>query len=88
VPVSGLWRKAIMALHFRSLNIFTSPLITAQSRVLFHRNIRERVTRIAPFLLLDRDPYLVVTQEGRLVWILDAYTVSDRYPYSQRFGSG
>jgi uncharacterized protein len=88
VPVVGLWRKALLALCFKSLNVVTSPLITDESRVLYFRNIRERIQKIAPFLLLDRDPYLVVTQEGRMVWICDAYTMSDQYPYSQRLPSG
>ncbi|MCS6776373.1 MAG: UPF0182 family protein [Chloroherpetonaceae bacterium] len=52
------------------------------TRVLIRRDVRERVQTVAPFLQLDSDPYLVVTDSGRLVWILDAYTLSDRYPYS------
>ena len=50
---------------------------------MMYRRVAERVRQAAPFLRFDRDPYLVVTGEGRLVWILDAYTTTDRYPYAQ-----
>jgi uncharacterized membrane protein (UPF0182 family) len=61
--------------------------ITEESRILFHRNIRERVEEIAPFLEFDQDPYLVIA-DGRLFWILDAYTVTGRYPYATPAGGG
>ena len=50
--------------------------------MLIYRNIRERVQRIAPFFQYDPDPYLVISAAGRLVWLLDGYTVSDRFPYA------
>ena len=81
VAVSGIVRRLLFGLRFRSLNLVVSEQLREGSRVLFHRNIRDRVTTIAPFLRYDADPYLVVS-EGRLFWIQDAYTVSDRYPYS------
>jgi uncharacterized membrane protein (UPF0182 family) len=81
VPVASIWRKAIFALRFRAQQIFFSDDITAESRVLFHRRIGERVRRIAPFLWYDEDPYLVLAG-GRLLWLQDAYTYSDQYPYS------
>ena len=81
VPLGTLWRKLLFALRFGSYQILLSDDIGPESRILFNRNIRERVARIAPFLELDRDPYLVLA-EGRLYWLLDAYTTSDRYPYS------
>jgi uncharacterized membrane protein (UPF0182 family) len=62
-------------------NILLSRSFKPSTRVLFRREVRERVHLIAPFLQLDSDPYLVVA-EGRMVWILDAYTISDRYPYA------
>ncbi|GAH36700.1 unnamed protein product, partial [marine sediment metagenome] len=58
-----------------------------ESRVVYYRNIQERVNHLAPFLKLDSDPYLVVI-EGRLFWIQDAYTTTDRYPYSEPLGGG
>jgi len=81
VPVNSLWRKAALAMRFRAQQIFFSDDITAESRVLFHRRVGERVRMIAPFLWYDEDPYLVVTG-GRLVWLQDAYTFTDQYPYS------
>ena len=81
VPVESIFRKALFALRFKSQQIFFSSDITTNSRVLFNRQISERVRAIAPFLEYDGDPYLVVVG-GRLVWIQDAYTTSDRYPYS------
>jgi uncharacterized protein len=59
-----------------------SKAFTDKTRVLIRRDIRERVQTVAPFLQLDSDPYLVVSDSGRLVWIVDGYTISDRYPYS------
>src|SRR3989442_13727703 len=59
-----------------------------ESRILYRRHIRERVAKVAPFLRLDQDPYLVITQGGRLVWLVDGYTISDRKPYAQPFGRG
>src|SRR3989339_1589846 len=56
--------------------------ITGESRILYNRNVKERVAKVAPFLTYDRDPYLVVA-EGKLYWIVDAYTSTDKYPYSQ-----
>jgi len=68
-------------------NILISGELTSESRVLYYRNIRERVNHLAPFLELDSDPYLVV-MDGRLFWIQDAYTTTDRYPYSEPIGGG
>ena len=81
VAISGIVRRLLFGLRFRSLNIVVTEQLQDGSRVLFHRDIRDRVTTIAPFLRYDADPYLVVS-DGRLFWIHDAYTVSDRYPYS------
>jgi uncharacterized membrane protein (UPF0182 family) len=81
VPVNSLLRKAALAMRFRAQQIFFSNDITNDSRVMFHRRINERVRMIAPFLSYDPDPYLVLT-DGRLVWLQDAYTHTDQYPYS------
>jgi uncharacterized protein len=85
VPLGTLWRKLLFAMRFGSYQILLSDDIESESRILFNRNIRERVERIAPFLSFDRDPYLVLA-EGRLYWLYDAYTTSDRYPYSTPAG--
>lgn len=87
VRVSSLWRKLLLSLRFQSFQILFSNDITAESRVLYHRNITDRVTTIANFLRYDDDPYMVVSG-GRLFWIRDAYTVSDQYPYSTPAASG
>jgi uncharacterized membrane protein (UPF0182 family) len=62
--------------------------ITRESRVMYHRRIRERAQKALPFLFWDGDPYIVITEEGHLKWILDAYTASSRYPYAQRLSDG
>ena len=81
VPVGGIARRALFAWYFADPNILLSQYVTAQSRVVFRRNIQERVRAIAPFLRLDKDPYIVVSG-GRLYWIQDAYTISSWFPYA------
>lgn len=88
VPVRSLLRKAIFAARFGSLKILLSDDITNESRALYYRNIRDRAEKALPFLRFDSDPYLVITDEGRLHWIYDAYTRSRRYPYAQRLPDG
>ena len=87
LPIGSLWRKLVFALRFGAYQILLSNDINSESRILFLRNIRERVQKLAPFLSFDRDPYLVVA-DGRLHWIYDAYTTSTRYPYSTPSGAG
>jgi len=82
VRIGGLGRRLLFSLGFQSLQILFSNDITADSRILYHRDITDRVTTIAPFLRYDEDPYLVVSDEGRLFWIRDAYTTTTSYPYS------
>ncbi|MDI6654621.1 MAG: UPF0182 family protein [Candidatus Hydrothermarchaeota archaeon] len=84
IELSSLTRKAAMAARFSTLKLFVSESITPESRIIFYRNIKDRVNNIAPFLSYDEDPYIVVS-DGRLFWIQDAYTVSDRYPYSEPY---
>jgi len=88
VVVGGLLRRAILALHFASSKILLSGDIQSTSRVLYNRNIVERAQKAFPFLRLDRDPYMVVRDSGNLVWIQDAYTTTNRYPYSYRSDDG
>ena len=87
VPVASFFRKLLFSVKFRSIKTLLSNDLTAESRVLFHRRISDRVKRIAPFLTYDPDPYLALS-EGRLFWILDAYTTSNRYPYSTPVAGG
>jgi uncharacterized membrane protein (UPF0182 family) len=88
VPIDSLLKKALFAARFRTEKILLSSDITGESRVIFNRNINERVRAVAPFLRFDGDPYMVVTANGQLKWIIDAYTVSDRLPYSKPIQGG
>jgi uncharacterized membrane protein (UPF0182 family) len=81
VPVQSFFRKLLFAFYFRDANIVLSPLIKGESRFIYYREVKERLSRVAPFLSLDQDPYMVVSG-GRMFWIQDGYTTSDRYPYS------
>jgi uncharacterized membrane protein (UPF0182 family) len=87
VEVGGVFRRLLLAIRFGSTDIFFSPNLEPDSRVLMYRRISERVRRIAPFLTYDADPYLAIS-DGRLVWIQDAYTVSRLYPYSTPSAGG
>jgi len=87
VPVSGLLRRLLFSYFYRDINLLVTRNIIGDSRIMIRRNISDRVARLAPFLGQDRDPYLVL-HDGHLVWILDCYTTSDHFPYSQRNSEG
>ena len=87
MPIGRLARRSLFAWTFGDPNILLSQYVTTQSRIRFHRNIQERVSTIAPFLVLDHDPYMVVSG-GRLYWIQDAYTTSSWFPYAQPMEGG
>ena len=74
--------KLLAAYRFRSMKLLLTDYITEESRLMFHRNIIDRAKTIAPFLIYDGDPYIVFAN-GRLYWVIDAYTTTDRYPYSE-----
>ena len=85
VPIGSFLRRLLFAWELGSLrNILFTENLTEDTRVLMYRNIQERVQNIAPFLKYDSDPYIVL-HEGRLFWIQDAYTLTDRYPYSEPY---
>jgi len=88
VSLDSLARKALFAARFRTEKLLLSSDITPESRILYYRDINERIRTVAPFLRFDADPYMVVTDNGSLKWIIDAYTVSDRLPYSQPLKGG
>jgi hypothetical protein len=88
VRVGGLWRRLLLAARFGSSNVLFSQDITAESRAIYNRDIEARAKKALPFLRFDHDPYLVITAGGRLQWILDGYTATDRYPYAQRLNDG
>jgi uncharacterized protein len=83
VAVGGMAPRALFAWYFGDVNILLSSYITSESRILFRRNIQDRVQTIAPFLRLDHDPYVVISG-GRLFWMQDAYTISSWFPYAQQ----
>jgi uncharacterized membrane protein (UPF0182 family) len=83
IPLTGFLRKLAFALRFTERSFLFSNDLTSDSRIMIYRRVAERVRQAAPFLRFDRDPYFVVTEDGRLVWIIDAYTTTDRYPYAQ-----
>ncbi|MEM9163085.1 MAG: UPF0182 family protein [Cyanobacteria bacterium P01_F01_bin.4] len=91
ISIGAFWRRLLFAKHLRDWQMLFTNDFTADTQLIFRRNIRDRIRRIAPFLQFDQDPYLVVanpdeTQEdpdtNYLYWMIDAYTTSDRYPYS------
>ncbi|MDD2271300.1 MAG: UPF0182 family protein [Desulfuromonadaceae bacterium] len=88
VAIDSLLKKAIFAAKFRTEKILLSSDITSESRILYKRNINERIRAIAPFLRFDADPYMVVDGKGGLKWMIDAYTYSDRLPYSKPLRGG
>src|SRR3990170_4092677 len=82
IPLGSFGRKALFAAHLGDIKLLLSNDVTPDSRVLIYRSIRERVQRIAPFFRYDDDPYMVISAAGRIVWLLDGYTVSEWFPYS------
>lgn len=82
VEMNSFIKRVFYAVKFKSLKLLLSNDIVSESRVLYYRTIGERVAKIAPFLTFDRDPYIVIV-DGKVYWIADAYTTSDRYPYSE-----
>jgi uncharacterized membrane protein (UPF0182 family) len=83
-PISSLLMRAAAALEFGDSNIVLTGYLTDHSRMMIHRRVRERMQALAPYLEWDNDPYIVVTPEGRLVWMIDGYTTSDAHPFSRQ----
>jgi uncharacterized protein len=83
VPLSNPIKKAAFAARVGDLNPLISSLVTSKSKAMYLTNVRERASKVAPFLKLDNDPYPVVI-DGRIKWIQDAYTTTDKYPYAQK----
>ncbi len=89
IAIGGFFRRLLIALDRGDITkVPFSDDITAESRLLMRRNIRERLTTLAPFLTFDADPYIVVTSEGRLVWLVDAFTTSASFPYARHYRVG
>lgn len=84
VRLDSILKRALFSVKLKTEKILLSSDIGRESRILYYRNIAGRVKKIAPFLVFDQDPYLVISQDGKLIWMIDAYTVSSRLPYSKR----
>jgi uncharacterized membrane protein (UPF0182 family) len=82
-PISSAAMRMAAAVREGDINILLSNPITSESRMMIRRNIKERLETLAGFISWDHDPYLVITDEGRLVWIADGYTYSNSHPYSR-----
>jgi uncharacterized membrane protein (UPF0182 family) len=87
-PISSFGMRLAAALEEGEPNILLTDYLTANSRMMIKRKIRERLHELAGFLEWDSDPYLVITDTGRLVWIVDGYTTSDAHPYSRAVDAG
>jgi len=88
VAIDSFLKKALFAARFKTEKILLSSDITAESRILYNRNINQRIKTLAPFLRFEGDPYMVVDEKGGLKWIIDAYTHSDRLPCSKPLKGG
>ena len=84
IEISSLWQRLVVAREVDGLRLFVSQYFTSESRLLYRRNILERVQALAPFLTFDRDPYIVADGD-HYSFIIDAYTSSESYPYSQAY---
>lgn len=87
IQLSNIWRKFLFGWKFDGTSFFFSGYPNNQSRVMFHRQIMDRVKTLAPFLEYDKDPYIVLGDDGKLYWMIDAYTTSSYFPYSEVFHS-
>ncbi|HMD33955.1 MAG TPA: UPF0182 family protein, partial [Vicinamibacterales bacterium] len=86
IVLEGLFRRLLIALERGDLaKLPFSDDITPESRLLMRRNIRERVDALAPFLMQEEDPYLVIDDQGRLIWMIDEFTTSESFPYARRY---
>jgi len=83
ISIATWARQLLFAARFGEKNLVLSNDLTADSRLMMYRAVGARLQQIAPFLSFDPDPYIVVTPAGRLVWLIDGYTTTDRYPYSE-----
>jgi uncharacterized membrane protein (UPF0182 family) len=87
VPMGGLFKKLLFAIQYQEQRIVLSSLINSESKILYNRSPRERVAKVAPWLTLDGDPYPAIV-DGKIQWIIDGYTTSSGYPYSQTTALG
>jgi len=87
VQINSMGRRLLLAWVLKDYKMLLSSDINNNSQILMYRNIVDRAKKIAPYLTFDNDPYIVIGNDGRLYWIMDAYTMTDKFPYSQPYGS-
>jgi uncharacterized protein len=87
IPIGGFFRRLALSVSLGDGNLLVSGNVTGETRLLMHRSVLNRCGRLYPFLKLDNDPYIVLI-EGKVFWIVDAYTTTDRIPYSDTMGVG
>jgi len=87
IEIKNGFRRLLLAIQLKSVEIIFTNYINPDSRLMIYRSIQERVPKIAPFLKYDSNPYIVINN-GKLYWMLDAYTISDKFPYSQPYKDG
>jgi len=85
VKLDSFWKKVLFALKFNDMKILISNYITPESRILYYRDINQRVEKLMPMVNYDNDPYVVIRKDGSLAWIIDGYSISNRFPYSEPF---
>ena len=83
IPIGNFFTRLSFALRFADVNLLISEELSPESQLLWRRNIQERVVEVAPFLHYDSDPYIVIGDDGHLYWFQDAFTLSNRFPYSE-----
>ncbi len=88
ISLDSTLTRLLFALRYRDLDLLITDQITSDSQLLFHRTLSDRLGMIAPFLRFDKDPYVVVDDSGRLIYVQDAYTVSDKFPHATAFDTG
>ena len=81
---ANLFDRLVLALSEQDYKLVFNSNVDESSKILLNRNIRERAKVLLPYLLYDEEPYMVIREDGQLVWVLDAYTVSNSYPFSQK----
>ncbi|MGH9446622.1 MAG: UPF0182 family protein, partial [Terriglobia bacterium] len=82
IPIHGFWRRLLFTLRFQQVNILLSGYIQSSSRIMIYRRILARASRLTPFLAFDSHPYPIISKDGSIYWMVDAYTTSSRFPYS------
>lgn len=80
----GFWDRLVLSIKYRDLKLISSNYLNENSKIITTRNVLERAKILLPNVIYDENPYMVVTDEGKMIWVIDAYTVSDKYPYSQK----